>query len=251
VASLDYQRPKRSADEIAALPRVGTTDWEGYVRGNASVFSAETLVCVIRQAVALRNTALMEWLGHVLRGLPGPDGLWSGGYCDRIILAVAVRRRLHVDRQLLHEFRENCHIAMWKGILAGWTKKPFWELRFGLVLKRACIDEARKLMRASAHLSPLSPHTADDQPSGPVDEEVWQRIVEEATEEAVRRLPPEQARVAFLSIVLRFPVESKVYPSVSKTLGITPRWAHELLGRAKASLKKDPQLRRFLPREGR
>jgi DNA-directed RNA polymerase specialized sigma24 family protein len=247
---LDLQRPRRSAEEIAALPPVGTTEWEVYVRGKASAFSPETLVRVIRQAAGLRNTALVEWLGHVLRGLPGPDGRWSGGYCDRIILAVAVRRRLHADRQLLHEFRENCHIAMWKAILAGWKKKPFWELRFGLVLKNACIDEARKLIRTLARVLPLSPHIADDRPSGSVDEEVWQRIVEEATEDAVRRLPPDQARVAFLSIVLRLPVESKVYPSVSKTLGITPRWAHELLGRAKASLKADPHLRRFLPREG-
>lgn len=249
---MDLNRPPKSAIEIAGLPGSGTTDREAYVRANADSFTPETLVHLLRDAAARGNTALFERCAIALTGLVGPGDRRAGGHCEGIILSVAKSRRFHLDPHTLRLYRFRCHEAMWRAVHAGRAKKPFWEERFGRALKQLCIDEARRLARErrrergdDVEFVELT-EEAVSLGQETVHDEVWQRLVEQDLEAAILRLPARQARVAFLTLLERRPVGSADPGSVMNILGVSEREVYFLLGKAKAALALDPEMRKYV-----
>ena len=88
-AVVELQRPKRSAEQIAALPPFGSAVREAHVRANGASYEPETLVYLLRESIDRADTALFNHLGHLLIGqIDGRE--CTGGQCERIIMSVAM-----------------------------------------------------------------------------------------------------------------------------------------------------------------
>lgn len=251
---MELQRPPRSSSEIASLPPEGTTERTAFVQAHADDFCPETLVYLLRETAARGDTATFERCARALAGTPDADGRCTGGHCEGIIIAMAARWHFHQDHQSLRLFRYRCHGSLWRAVRAGSARKHFWEERFGRALKHLCIDEARRLAGElrTERGDAVSMVELDEQQIGAgddpkaLDEEVWGRIVQDTLLAAVRRLPPQQGRAAFLVLIERRPVESVNPGSAAAVLGVTGREVHNLLAKAKVRLAADPEIRKFL-----
>lgn len=250
---MNVNRPPESAAEIASLPAPGTTEREAYVRAHADRFTPETLVFLLREALGSGNTALFERCAIALAGRVGPGGNWVGGHCEAMVWSMARSFGFRNDPETLQDFRQQCHMGMWRAIHAGVAEKPFWEARFGLALKHSCIDEGRMLVRRlkelewadeRAELPEDAVGEGEDRPG--LDAQVWDRIVEQDLRAAVRRLPPRQARAAFLTWIEGRPVGSDDPRSVKNLMGVTEQAVYALLRKAKVTLAADPELRKYL-----
>jgi DNA-directed RNA polymerase specialized sigma24 family protein len=250
---LGLNRPRKSATEIDNLPPPGTTEREAHIRAHGGDFAPETLVFLLRETAAKRDTALFEGCAIALVGHRNPGGRCVGGHCEGIILSMAGACGFRIDRETLNDFRQACHLAMWRAIRSGCSKKPFWEERFGLALKQLCIDEARKMSRRLDDLEragnrvELTEEMADGgQHSAVLDDQLFDRIVEQELHAVIRRLPPRQAHAAFLAWVEGRPIGSEDPSSVKNVMGISERAVYSLLNKAKARLVADPQIRKYL-----
>jgi DNA-directed RNA polymerase specialized sigma24 family protein len=240
-------RPDQSAREISGLPPVGTTEREVWIRAHAVELAPETLVFLLREAAAAGNTALFEVCGAALIDVRGT----SGGWCEGIIGAVASETGFRRDREVFRDFRGACYEAMWRAIHGGSNEEGFWEERFGRALRCRCIDVARQMGRAAKKENDAVLASLDSgaellpDSTGDVAMTVWDRIVVGDLTAAIRRLPPHQARAAFLRFVEGRPVEGEHSGSIRNVLGVTDREVYKLLAEARERLAQDPEIRKY------
>jgi DNA-directed RNA polymerase specialized sigma24 family protein len=253
---MDLPHSEKSAAEIAALPPLGTTQCMAHVRAHGGAYDAETLVYLLQQSLALHDTPFFELCGRLLIGSEGPDGRWHGGHCEGVIVNLARHFGFTADRELIREFRANCHGALWRAIHGG---RPFWQARFGMAFRQKCIEVARSLIRPTVETAqgrgsrdsagqevPDVDNLADADRSL-VDDEVLERLSDPAHEAvllaAVRRLPSRQAAAVLLAWVESKRIEGAGAETVSSLMAITPRAVRMLLARARRTLQGDPAIR--------
>ena len=245
---MELQRPKRSADQIAALPPFGSAEREAFVRTRGASFAPETLVYLLRESAERADTSLFHFIGTLLVGQVDGDGC-TGGHCEAIIMSVAVSVGLHRDRNRLKEFRARVYRAMWTAIQAGADEKHFWEERFGAALKDKCIELARRLgaeRRRQLHQEedvddPAVRSALSDQ--GRAADHGLGSLDAEAISQAIDELPDRQRRAAFLTWVEGWPVVGQSGDCVAKMMGISETAVHNLLAKARAKLAAHPVIR--------
>ncbi len=248
------QRPEKSAAEIAELPALGTTQCSAHVREHGHAFAPETLVYLMRQATALRNTALFEMCGRFLIGQPTQGGSWSGGHCEPIIASLSRAHGFARDIDLRTAFRAQCLGKAFMAIHAGRDKKPYWEERFGDALWTSCIDVARSLRRPrqkemEAGLAASDDADIDNFDRGEplLDETILAELAkphhQAAVLAAVRALSPRQAEAATLRWMEGRHIEGNGHDTVAAIMGITPRAVHAHLDKAFGALRANPTLR--------
>ena len=251
----EFSRPPQSAREIAALPAVGTTDRMVHVRANGHSLAPETLVYVTREAINDGDTSLVEVCTRFLVGRE-EGGLWRGGHCEATIVTLARRYRLNGNRDLMRAYRARCFEELWKAIYAGSTQKPFLEVNFAYSFWQLCIDAKRSVVRKGGQ--DLAAGITDDtvnaldvdevvlEDAEVLEDELIKKMVgalhEAELMDAIRALPPQQARAALLNWVEGKPIEGSE-DSVSAIMGVTPRNVYALLDRARAALRLDPVIR--------
>jgi DNA-directed RNA polymerase specialized sigma24 family protein len=250
------RRTPKSAAEIAALPPLGTTQCMEHVRAHSGAYDAETLVHLLRRSLALHDTPFFELCGRSLIGSEGPDGRWRGGHCEGVIVNLARHFGFVADRQVMREFRTNCHGALWIGVHGG---RPFWEMRFGMAFRQKCIEMARSLVRErirAAEARYVSDADGDqvadvDDIAAPdvalIDEGVLARLSNPTHKAvllaAVRRLPKRQGAAVLLAWIEGRQIEGAGQETVSSLMGITPRGVWKLLTEARKTLQSDPAIR--------
>ena len=235
-------RPPQSAAEIATLPAIGSTECVQFLRGAGHSLDPETLVYVIREAVQIRNTELIEVAGLYLTGAgdpaePGP----RRAHAERVMWACARRFGFPGDPAILDEFWRACLDGMWDAILAGRDEKPFWEANFGQAFYAKCLDVGRPLYRRWKREVPIESVPALR--GADVGGELLARLGEEVILQAIRRLPPQEATAAMLNWVDDRPVDSPDPGSVRNLMRLSARQVHNLLSNAQRRLLQDPAVR--------
>ena len=245
---MGLQRPKRSADQIAALPPFGSAEREEFVRARGASFVPETLVYLLRESAQRADTSLFHLLGTLLVGRIDGD-THTGGHCESIIMSVAVSVGLHRDRTRLQEFRARVYRAMWHAIQAGAEEKHFWEERFGAALKDKCIELARRL--SAERRRQLHREVDVDDPEvlpalsdrGRAAEHGLGAIDAEAILRAIDDLPDRQRLAAFLTWTEGRQIASDSADCVTRIMGISETAVHNLLVKARARLAVHPIIR--------
>lgn len=243
------ERSPQSRAEIAALPPIGTTECEQVLRESGGRLAPESLVHVIREAAETRNTGLIELCGRYLTGSGGPG--WPGSAktaADRVIAGVARRFGFHEDPVVLELFWAASLDAMWDGILAGWAQKPFWEVSFRHTLWAKCIDVGRPLYNRweRESKSDISLETIPELAGPDALDGLVGRLGEEVVLAAIRRLPSKEAQAGLLHWVEGRPIDSADSGSVSNIMGLSARYVHTLLNKARQRLVQDPDIRSLL-----
>ena len=253
---MELRRTRKSAAEIAALPALGTTQCMEHVRTHGGAYDAETLVYLLRRSLALHDTPFFELCGRYLIGSEGTDGRWHGGHCEGVIVNLARYYSFVADRQLMREFRANCHGALWIAIHGG---APFWEMRFGMAFRQKCIEIARSLVRErlrTAEVRDLGEVDGDRVPDvediaapdvARLDDEVLARLSNPTHKAvllaAVRSLPKRQGAAVLLAWIEGKQIEGAGQETVSGLMAITPRAVWKLLAQARKTLESNPAVR--------
>jgi len=239
---MEPERPSKSAAEIATLPPMGSTECAQFLRGAGPSLEPETLVYVIREATGIRNTELIQLASMHLVGTGdlGPPGT-TRTHAERVILSVARRFGFNRDPAVLDEFFRACFDGMWDAILAGRSRKPFWEASFRNALYSKCIDIGRPVYhrwRKDVPIETLPPLSGPD-----VLGQTLALMGEETILEAIRKLPPSEAQASMLHWVEARPVDSPDPGSVKNLMGLSARQVHNLLANARRRLAQDPAVR--------
>jgi DNA-directed RNA polymerase specialized sigma24 family protein len=250
-----FERPARSAAEIAALPELGTTEFGAFVRANGGTFCAETLVYLARRAHADRDTAMLDHCCRLLVGHDVANDRISGGYCEGIIVTLSRYYGFFGDDETRREFKRRCYTALWKEICRG---GGLLEHRFGLRFKSRCIDVAKLMIRAklrSADTASAAEHSeeaidvdslADDE-AVTIEDSVLTELARPTHQkvllQALRRLPKRQAHAAFLAWVEEIPKEGEGPNTVASIMEISPTAVYKLLRKARETLQADPAVR--------
>jgi hypothetical protein len=235
-------RPPKSAAEIATLPAIASTECTLVLSGAGHAFDPETLVYVIREAVDVRKTELVQVAALHLMGAGEPTEPGSRRTpAEKVIWAVARRFGFSSDLRILDEFWRACLDAMWDALLAGREEKPFWEANFGQALFAKCLDVGRPLYRRWKKEVPMEsvPTLQGVDVSG----DLLARLGEEAILQAIRRLPTKEAHAAMLHWVDGRPVDSPEPGSVMNVMKLSARQVHNLLSSAQGRLARDPVVR--------
>ncbi len=240
---MHLQRPPKSAAEIATLPAIGSTECTLFLRGAGHALEPETLVYVIREAVKIRNTELIEMASLYLAGtVTVAESVSRGKHAERVLWAVGAGRfGFSGDPAMLDEFWKASLDGMWDAILAGRDQKPFWEANFGQALYAKCLDVGRPLYRRWKREAPLEslPHLQ----GADLGREILARLGEEVILQAIRRLPRSEAQAAMLHWVDGRPIDSPEPGSVRNLMGLSARQVHYLLRNAQRRLAQDPGIR--------
>lgn len=241
---MGLNRTPRSAQEIAAFPDLSGPDCAEHLRNHGDSLCAETLVYLLREFERRGVHKPIEPCGRLLVGTLQPDGRYTAGHCEGIIINVARSFGFARDDELRMEFRGRCHLKMWEAIRAGRARKPFWEERFSRALRLLAIDVGRS-MRAEMEAHDLDEFAEEAQvASDAVDEDVEDGWIAEmaATElrDAIRRLPEKERRVMWLRWVDDLPVTDSEGPSIVSVLGISDSMVRRYERMAKERLRSDP-----------
>jgi len=247
-------RPPKSAGEINALPPLENTEVSAHIQERGQSYAPETLVYLMREAIQLKKTLLVEMSLTFLIGRP-VAGRWEGGHCERTIASLARAYGFDLNRDLRLAFRGRCMVALLDAIYAGRTRKPFWEERFGKAFKMACVDAARSLdlpgnrdMEAGVTREGNDVIDVDnlDPDELLIDDEVAKRLSQPYHEAAVlrgiRALPPRQGEAVMLAWMERHPIEGDADDTVAKIMDITPRAVYKHLEKALPTLQANPDL---------
>jgi hypothetical protein len=247
-----YSRPKKSEQELAALPSLGTTEFEAHVRINGEEFTAETLVYLLRWAAAKQNTPLFDLCGRFLVGHPDDDGRWRGGHCEGIMVNLAKRFGFLSKPEQMLDFRGRCQSGLWKAIHGN---GGFWECRFAMAFKLKCIESARSLSREENQNSEgrevdtdeIDIENVGDSEAVPIDEDVAARLSNPIHQAIllgeVRRLPKKQAHAFLLAHLEGRPIEGSGSNTVATLMNISPRMVYKHLAKGIAALKENAALR--------
>lgn len=249
---MELQRPPKSATQIEALKQFGPTELAQDVQINGTELLPETLVFLLRDTHQARNTGLFELCGRFLIGIAGEDGGFCGGYVEGIIRSVASTRVFLRDPDTLEEFRAECHLTLWRAIVAGTDKKPHLEERFGHALKFMCIDVARSLWRRHQRLATAETIEQAEQVADgavPIDEAVLQQLAREVLIDALYNLPERQRQAVFLAWVEGYPITSPENDSVSGVMGISETAVHKHLRKARERLAGDSTVKKLFGRD--
>ncbi len=239
---MQLERPPKSAAEIATLPAIGSTECTQFLRGAGRSLDPETLVWVIRAAVEIRNTELIEVAGSDLAGAGEPAAPGSRRtHAEKVIWAVARRFGFPSDAAILAEFWRASLDGMWDAVLAGRDQKPFWEANFGQALYAKCLDVGRPLFRRWKR--EVSIESVPPLRGGDVGGEILSRLGEQVILQAIRRLPPQEAHAAMLHWVDGRPVDSPDPDSVRNVMRLSARQVHNLLSNAQRRLAQEPAVR--------
>jgi hypothetical protein len=247
---MQFPRPMDSEREIAALPALGTTEFEVHVRAHGDKFTPETLVYLLRLAAARKNTPLFELCGRFLVGRVDDDGRWSGGHCEGIMVNLGKSFGFVSDPEEMIDFRARCQTGLWQAIHG---KSPFWESRFGRAFRQKCIEAARSLVRQQQkwpeRLYSDGEDSFENLPDSEVilmDEDVASRLSSPANQATllreVRRLPRRQAHAVLLAWMNQRPIEGGPR-SVANLMGISSRMVYKHLSQALPTLQANPVLR--------
>lgn len=250
---MEMRRSAQSSKEIEALPPAGTTGRDTWVREHLDSYCPETLVYLLRAYGGDSNTAMFEVCAAALVGVQGHEKAWRGGHCERIICSVIRGTDVAKDVLAVRAFRRRCHDAMWLAVLAGSDKKPFWEVRFGRAFKDRCLDELRAVQREEHRgLGGLQfePLPEQDAIAGEerLDEAVFHSMLREDLLKAIRRLPDQQAEIAYLHYFEDLPITSRSGRSISRLLRLSESYIHRVLKRAEAGLRQDPTVQKYRDR---
>lgn len=240
---MSLHRTARSRQEIAALPDPADPACADYLRRHGTDLSAETLVCLLRESERRESAEVFELCGRLLVGVPNEDGTYLGGHCEPLIQKMARLFGFGSDPDLRREFRGRCHSKMWQAIRAGHEGKPFWEERFFRALKLLTIDVGRSMRdELDSHGITEFPVVAEpEEPTAPDGEDLWLANMEVGRlEDAIRRLPGNERRVAWMRWVEDYPVTDPDGPSITSVLGISDSMVRRYLRAARERLGRDP-----------
>lgn len=241
---LKLDRPARSIQEIEALPALGGPECASYLQRKGKELSAETLVFLLREFVAMHKSKLFEVCGSLLVGVPDRDGRYHGGKCEGIIVNQAKVFGFLRDTDLRTEYRGRCHTRMWECISEGRSAKPYWEMRFGRALQAVCIDIGGGL-KAELERHAIRDLAENDQDPyeipGNDDEDAWiSRMNVRELKQAIRELPEPLIRTAWMKWVDDFPITSPDDASITSVLGISDSMVRRNIREAKAALALNP-----------
>jgi DNA-directed RNA polymerase specialized sigma24 family protein len=250
-----FERPARSAAEIAALPELGTTEFGAFVRANGATFCAETLVYLARRAHADRDTAMLDHCCRLLIGHEVANDRISGGHCEGVIVNLSRHFGFFGADETRREFKRRCYTALWKEICRG---GGMLEHRFGLRFKSRCIDVANLMIRAKLRSAdsasaaeygeePIDVDGVADDEAVTIEDYVLTELARPTHEkillQALRRLPTQQAHAAFLAWIEEIPKEGDGPNTVASIMGISPTAVYKLLRKARKTLQADPAVR--------
>lgn len=241
---MGLNRTARSIQEIASLPDLSGPDCAEHLRDHGDSLCAETLVYLLRECERLGVNGLVETCGRLLVGSLRPDGRYTAGHCEGVIIKAARSFGFIWDEDLRTEFRGQCHEKMWKAIRAGREAKPFWEERFSRALSDLAIDVGRSMLAQMEALGIDDFAEGPEVPPDPPDddgEDAW--VAEMAASElrdAIRRLPEKERQVMWLRWVEDLPVTDSDGPSITSVLGISDSMVRRYERLAKERLRTDP-----------
>jgi DNA-directed RNA polymerase specialized sigma24 family protein len=251
----DLRRPAKSAAEISALPPLGTTQGMQHVRDNGEGFAPETLVYIMREALARKEPTLFE-LGAMLLVGRRVAGRWQGGHVEGTMARLARHYGFDGDVDMRHDFRSECLSVLFAAIHAGLEREHFLEERFGRAFKTRCIDVARRLHAQRRQENRLLVNDVDDVAMGDTAKDHRTDALEDgllasiARPEhervvlaAMRALPPRQSQAAMLRWIERRPIEGNGAHTVANIMDISPTRVHQLLQQALRALRANEALR--------
>jgi hypothetical protein len=249
-----FERPAKSAAEIAALPELGTTEYGAFVRAHGTTLCAETLVYIVRQARADRDTAMLDHCCRLLLGQEVASGRISGGHCEGIVVNLSRHFGFADTDETRREFRRRCYAALWKEIC---RDGGLLEHRFGLAFKSRCLDVAKSMIRAKLRSAdtasavdgeePIDVDDLADDEAVTIEDSVLAQLARPTHQkmllQAIRRLSKRQAHAALLAWVERIPKEGKGPNTVASIMEISPTAVYNLLRKARETLQADPAVR--------
>ncbi len=239
---MEPQRPPKSAAEIATLPPMGATECVQFLRDAGASLEPETLVFVVREAARIGKTELIQLASIHLVGTTTPSSQGATRtHAERVIMSVARRFGFGREQGVMEEFFNSCLDGMWDAILAGRTKKPFWETSFHKALYGKCVDIARPLYHRWRKNVPIDSLPALSVPD--VLEQTLALMAKHVILEAIRKLPPPEAQAAMLHWIEGRPVDSPDTGSVMNLMGLSARHVHNILANARRRLAQDPAVR--------
>jgi DNA-directed RNA polymerase specialized sigma24 family protein len=202
------------------------------LRQLAKTLAPETLVYVIREAI--RTGDATEVMQICSRGLQQ--------HAERVIRWVdRAKFGFHESPDLFSDYCEASLDSMWDGIMAGTEGKPYWEENFGQALFGKCIDVGRPLYRRQ--LTHISLEALPEDPGQDGVRDAFQKLQQREVQEAIRRLPPDEADAIQLHYIEGRRVDSPKPGSVRNIMGKSASRIHELLAQGRRRLASDPVMR--------
>ena len=236
-----YPRPKKSEQEIAALPPLGTTQREAHVRALAGDYTPETLVHLLREAHKRGDAQLFNFVGRQLIGESAAGGNWRAGFCEPIIVNLIKGTPLAADSEARRDFRAACLAEMWIGVQQGFEKKPLWETRFGFTFRQKCIEVLRSFIRRDQVGEDLESDLEltvgemEDLKTSRKEAALLDRL---ALLDLIQRLPKQQAIAAMLYWIDGREIQGDE-DSVTSVMGISYGAVYRHLRAALKTLKRD------------
>lgn len=240
----EYKRDEDIEDEIAGLPEMGSTALYQYLSTRGASLAPETLVYIMRAAVAAHRIDTFEQAGRLLFGLRDEDGNVNGGHCEGVLRAVA-RKRFFVDQAALYldYAQRTCDLVL-REIRAGWREKPFWEVNFRAAFFRRALQVAKSVRRAQVRDLSV-PFEEEHLPCVDVEEterSILGEVSRQVLLEVIEAMPARQREAATLAWILGYPKAGRG-DSVASVMSISETAVHNLLTKARARLLDDPRVR--------